>query len=84
MKIRKISEDDKNQRQNLSKKYHSAVKTINNIQSVLMVFDIGFGAAGVGLLSTIIAASIAIATEPTTLAAGLLGIIGNRLNKRFI
>ena len=68
----------------MSTKYHSAVKTINNIGSILMSYCIGLGAAGVGLLSTIIAALIVIATEATALATGLLGIIGNQSNKTVI
>ena len=49
-----------------------------------MSYCIGLGAAGVGLLSTIIAALIVIATEATALATGLLGIIGNQSNKTVI
>ena len=44
----------------------------------------GLGVAGVGLLSTIIAAPIVISMEATALATGLMGIVGGLVNKRLM
>ena len=42
----------------------------------------GLGAAGIGVLSTIIAAPIAIMMESTALGCGFLSIIGGIVNKK--
>ena len=44
----------------------------------------GLGAAGIGVLSTIIAAPIAIIMESTALGCGFLSIIGGVVNKKLI
>ena len=42
------------------------------------------GASGIGILSTIIAAPIAIAMEGAALGVGLLSIVGSQVNKKLI
>lgn len=82
--IQRTLEDEREKRQNLSKKYHRAVKVIGNVDTTLVAASMGLGVAGVGLLSTIVAAPIVIAMEATALGTGLLGIIGGQVNKRLI
>ena len=82
--IQRALEDEREKRQNLSKKYHRVVKIISNIDSALIAASMGLGVAGVGLLSTIVAAPIVIAMEATALGTGLLGIIGGQVNKRLM
>ena len=82
--IQRALEDEREKRQNLSKKYHRVVKIISNVGSALVAASMGLGVAGVGLLSTIVAAPIVIAMEATALGTGLLGIIGGQVNKRLM
>ena len=82
--IQRALEDEREKRQNLSKKYHRVVKIISNAGSALVATSMGLGVAGVGLLSTIVAAPIVIAMEATALGTGLLGIIGGQVNKRLM
>ena len=82
--IQRTLECEREKRQNLSKKYHRAVKAVSNVDFVLVATSMGLGVAGVGLLSTIIAAPIVIAMEATALATGLIGIIGGQVNKRLM
>ena len=82
--IQSTLEDEREKRQNLSKKYHRAVRIISNVDTALVTASMGLGVAGVGLLSTIIAAPIVIAMEATALATGLMGIVGGQVNKRLM
>ena len=69
-------------RQTLSKKYHRGVKIINNVDTALLVASMGLGVAGVGLLSTIIAAPVVLVLEAIALGTGLLGIVGVQATKK--
>jgi hypothetical protein len=75
---------DRNKRANLSKKYHRAVRVIAGIDSALVVCSMGLGAAGIGVLSTIIAAPAVIAMEGAALFTGFLSIIGSQTNKKLM
>ncbi len=79
--IQKTLEDERNKRSDLSKKYHKGVKVVNNIDTVLIAASMGLGVAGVGLLSTVVAAPIVLAMESIALGTGLLSIVGNQVNK---
>jgi len=74
--IQKQLEDEKNERQALSKKYHRAKKIINTADAALLVVTMGLGAGGVGLLTTIVAAPIVIIMEGVAVGTGFLSIIG--------
>ena len=74
--------EERDKRANLSKKYHRAVKIIVGVDTALGVSSLGLRAAGIGVLSTIIAAPIVIAMEAAALGTGLLLIVGNQTNKK--
>ena len=73
---------ERDKRANLSKKYHRAVRVIAGVDSTLVVSSMGLGAAGIGVLSTIIAAPVAIAMEGVALGTGLLSVVGGQVNKK--
>ena len=80
--VQKELDREREKRANLSKKYNRSVKIINGVDNVLIVSTMGLGVAGIGVLSTIIAAPIAIAMEACALAAGFLSIVGGQVNKK--
>jgi len=56
-KLQQRLEDERDRRNNVSKKYHRGINIVNVIQNVLVVTSIGLNAIGLGLLSTIITIS---------------------------
>ena len=80
--IQKEIATERDKRANLSKKYHRAVRVIAGVDNVFVVFSMVLGATGIGVLSTIIAAPIAIAMEGAALGIGLLSIVGSQTNKK--
>ena len=56
-------EEQRLKRRELSENYYKAVKWVNNADAVLIALFMGLGGAGVGLLSTIIAASVVVVLE---------------------
>lgn len=86
-KINEIQKEiaiERDKRANLSKKYHRAVSVIGGIDSAFVVSSMGLGAAGIGVLSTIVAAPVAIAMEGVALGTGLLSIVGSQTNKKLM
>jgi len=79
--IQRVLEVERDARENLSKRYHRISKGISNADSALVAVSMGLGVAGVGLLSTIVAAPVVIIMEVAALGTGLLGIIGGQVNK---
>ena len=63
-------------REALSKKYFRAAGKVDNMDTVLIAITLGGGAAGIGLLSTVIVAPAVIAIEGVALFTGFLSIIG--------
>ena len=63
-------------REALSKKYFRAARTVNNVDTVLIMITLGGGAGGVALLSTVIAAPAVIVIEGVALFTGFLSITG--------
>ena len=63
-------------REALSKKYFRAAGIVDNVDTVLIAITLGSGAAGIGLLSTVIAAPAVIAIEGVALFTGFISIIG--------
>lgn len=80
--IQKLLVDERDKRKTLSKKYHRAVKIVNNVDMVLITATMGLGAAGVGLLSTVIAAPVVVVMEGAALVTGLLSLVGRYVNKK--
>ena len=84
-KINEIQKEiaaERDKRANLSKKYHRAVRVIAGVDSVLVVSSMGLGVASIGVLSTMIAAPVAIAMEGVALGIGLLSVVGGQVNKK--
>jgi len=73
---------EKDRRSKLTRNYKRIVKIINITDNVLSVLAIRLSIAGVGVLSTIVAIPIALATEAVTVAAILLFTVGNQFQKR--
>ena len=80
--IQKQLQLERDKRDGISKKYKKAAKAIDGVDTVLVVSSLGIGVAGVGLLSTIIAAPLVIALEGVSLGMGLLSIIGNQIIRK--
>ena len=70
--------------QNMYKKYRRAINVVDDIVTVLVNSSLGMGAAGVGLLSTIIAVPVVVALEAAALACGLAGIAGKYISRRLL
>lgn len=75
--IQQELEREREKRLMLSKKYHRSVKIISATDDSLVVAAMGLG---ISVLSTIIAAPIAIAMEASALGAGVLSMIGSQIN----
>ncbi|KAH3698155.1 hypothetical protein DPMN_085674 [Dreissena polymorpha] len=82
--IQKEIATERDKRANLSKKYNRAVRVIAGVDNALVVSSMVLGAAGIGVLSTIIAAPVAIAMEGAAIGIGLLSIIGGQTNKKLL
>ena len=76
--IQKILTAERNKRNELSTKYNRGVNTIGMIDNCISVTVIGLGITGVGLLSTIVAASAVIGMEAVSIVMELLQVVGNR------
>ena len=82
--IQRILEQERDARQSLTKKYRKVSSGLSHADTILLTVSLGLGAAGVGLLSTIVAAPYVIMIEATALGTGLLSIVGKQINKRMI
>ena len=80
--MQKQIEHEREKRLTLSKKYHRSVQIINILDTILVGATMGLGVAGIGLLSTIIAAPITITMEAVAIGTGFLSIIGAQVNKK--
>ena len=86
-KIRNLErrlEHERDERSKLYKKYRRAINVVDGIDTVLVASSLGMGAAGVGLLSTIIAAPVVVVLEAAALACGLAGIAGKYISRRVL
>ena len=75
-------EEQRLKRLELSENYYKAVKWVNNADVVLITLSMGLGAAGVGLLSTIIAAPTVVVLESLALCTGVLSMVGKYASKK--
>lgn len=82
--IQKKMEEIKETRYNLNKKYNKAIKIFNVIDNSLLVITACLGVSGIGLLSTIVAAPIALTLESVAIGSGLLNMIIKHINKTMI
>ena len=77
-------EYERDERAKLYKKYRRAVNIIDGVDTALVAASLGMGVAGVGLLSTVIAAPVVVALEAGSLACGLAGIAGKYVSRRLL
>ena len=77
-------ERERDERAKLYKKYRRAINVVDGVDTVLVASSMGLGAAGVGLLSTIIAAPVVVALEAAALVCGLTGIAGKYVSRRLL
>ena len=72
--LQKQLEGERDVRAALYKKYRRAVNVTDAVEVVLVIASMLLGAGGIGLLTTVVAASIVVALEAVALACGLAGI----------
>ena len=81
-RLKRCLEEERDKRASLYKKYHRGVNSLDGIDTTLLTVSAGMGIAGVGLLTTIVAAPIVLALEIAALACGTLGTSGRFISRR--
>ena len=77
-------EEERISRRRLSENYYRIVTWVNNSDAVLIAVSMALGVAGVGLLSTIVAAPVVVALEILSICTGILSIIGKYASKKLL
>ena len=80
--VQRSLEKERIKRRGLSKKYSRGVKIVNNVDTLLTATSMGLGAAGVGLLATVVLTPVVLAMEGVAISAGFLSIIGKYATKK--
>ena len=75
-------EKERNFRASLCKKYKRGVNIVDGIDTTLDMTSLGLAASGIGRLSTIIAAPVAIGIQPGAVVCGLLGAGGKLIGRK--
>ena len=75
-KVKFCLEKERNFRASLYKKYKRGINTVDGIDTALATTSVGLAASGIGLLSTIITAPVAIGIQAGAVVCGLLGVGG--------
>ena len=75
-------EKERDFRASMYKKYRRGANVVDEIDTALSVTSVGLAASGVGLLSTIIAAPVAIGLQAGAIVCGLLGAGGKLVGRR--
>ena len=75
-------EREKEKREALYKKYHRGVNICDGVDTALVTASLGLGGAGIGLLSTIIAAPVVVGMEAAAVVCGLSGVAGKLIARR--
>ena len=70
------------QRSSLNKKYNRALTIVNTADEILSTATLGMGVAGVGLLTTIVAAPVVLALEIAAVSAGGISLISKYISKK--
>lgn len=81
-KIQKEIDQEREHRLKMSKKYHRAIRIVQIFDEAMIILTMGLGVAGIGVLSTVVAAPLAIAMEASALGVGFLSLIGSQISKR--
>ena len=82
-KMQTTLETERIKRLTLSSRYRHWVTTLSVTSEVMLVITMGLGTAGIGVMSSVVAAPVAIGMEVATLIIGAGILIGSRLGKRF-
>lgn len=80
--LKKSLEQERNDRAAIYKKYMRGVKSVDIIDSSLVVASLGMGIGGAALLSTIVAAPIVLGLEVGACVCGILSMAGKFVRKR--
>ena len=80
--IQKFLEEEISKRGAFSKKYFRVARDVNNVDNVLIIITLGSGVAGAILLSTVVAAPVALGLEIGAATTGLMSLIGNFVVKK--
>lgn len=80
--IQEIIEKERDKRAALSSKYRRSVNVIGAINAALVLAAMGFGASGIAIFTTIIAAPVAASLGGLALAATPLILVGVQVNKK--
>ena len=75
-------EKDRNFSASLYKKYKRGFNIVDGIDTALALYSVGLAASGIGLLSTIIAATVATGIQVEAVVCGLLGAGGKLIGRR--
>ena len=76
-------EKERDFRSSMYKKYRRGANVADGIDTALLVTSVGLAASGVDLLSTIIAAPVAIGLQNGAIVCGLLGAGGKLVGRGF-
>lgn len=82
-RLKTYLETEAKDRDHLRKKYSRGVTVITIVDGVATVAGMGLGVAGVGLLTTVIAAPLVVGLEAAALACGACGIAAKFIGGRF-
>ena len=82
--IQRQLEGERDYRAALYKRYKRGVNAADGVDSALVTASLGAGAAGIGLLTTVVAVPIVIGLEIGAVAAGLLGIGSKYVGRRLL
>ena len=80
--VRSRLEKERDFRASLYKKYRRGANAVDGLDTTLSVASAGLAASGVGLLSTIIAAPVAVGLQAGGIVCGLLGAGGKFIGQR--
>ena len=81
-RLRGHLEDEREKRGQLYKKYRRGVNALDGVDTALLTASMGMGIGSVGLLSTIIAASVVLGLEIAALACGFIVVAGKFIGRR--
>ena len=82
VEIQKEIETERDKRADLNMKYRRGVRIINVVDTISDLVALASGAATIAVLSTIIAAPIAVALQGLAVGAGMFSVIGRVVNRK--
>jgi hypothetical protein len=83
VEIQKEIEAERDKRAALTEKYRKGVRIINVVDHITDLIVLGSSASSVAVLSTIVAAPIAVILQGVAIGAGVLSVIGRVANRKF-